>query len=204
VFPKLTAGWIMMTPAVADIDNDGKNEVAAVTREGGIFIWDTEGKYTVGSNGKPQTWPTFGHDNNNTSNLGHDAVAPAGITEYEWTSDGLTFRCPGDDDLNGRAKEIKVLGYSSPINVSNFKEATVLKTIANPATGNQLVYVNIPNDFAYYAVIAKDEAGNTTQLMLEGGPMTKEQIKAAGEAASDSGAGGGSSGLCFINSAVSL
>ncbi len=204
VFPKLTAGWIMMTPAVADIDNDGKNEVAAVTREGGIFIWDTEGKYTAGSNGKPQTWPTFGHDNMNTSNLGYDAVAPAGITEYEWTSDGLTFRCPGDDGLNGRAKEIKVLGYSSPINVSNFNEATVLKTIANPAAGNQLVYVNMPNDFAYYAVIAKDEAGNTSQLMLEGGPMTKEQIKAAGEASSDSGGGGGSSGLCFVNSAVSL
>jgi hypothetical protein len=200
VFPKLTAGWIMMTPTIDDIDGDGVNEVAAVTREGGIFIWDTEGKYTAGKDGRPQTWPTYGHDNWNTSNLGNDAIAPAGITEYEWTSDGFTFRCPGDDGLYGRAKELKIYGYSSPINNGNINEASLVKTITSPANGGLLVYLDIPNEFAYYAVIAKDDAGNTTQLMLEGGPMTKEQIKAAGEASSDDG--GGNSGLCFINLAI--
>ena len=204
VFPKLTGGWIMMTPAIADIDGDGKNEVAAITREGGIFIWDTDGGYTADSRGRPATWPTLGHDNCNTSNLGYDGTAPAGITEYEWTDEGLTFRCPGDDGFNGRAKEIKVLGYSSPINVGNSEQATLVKTITNPASGGQLVYVNIPNDFAYYAVIAKDESGNTSQLMIDGGPLSKEEIKASGEASSDDGGGGGSSGLCFINSVISL
>ena len=140
----------------------------------------------------------------NTSNLGYDGTAPAGITEYEWTDEGLTFRCPGDDGFNGRAKEIKVLGYSSPINVGNSEQATLVKTITNPASGGQLVYVNIPNDFAYYAVIAKDESGNTSQLMIDGGPLSKEEIKASGEASSDDGGGGGSSGLCFINSVISL
>jgi hypothetical protein len=203
VFPKLSAGWIMMSPAVSDIDGDGKNEVAAVTREGGIFIWDTDGQYTADSKGKPATWPTFGHDNCNTSNLGYDATAPAGITEYEWTPEGLTFRCPGDDGFNGRAREIKVLGYTSPINVGNREQASVLKTITNPASGGQLVYVDIPDDYAHYAVIARDDAGNTTQLMIEGGPLSKEEAKASGEASSDN-SGGGSSGICFISTAAGI
>ena len=194
-FPKMTAGSMMTTSAVADIDGDGNNEVAAITREGGIFIWNTPGKYTTKAN-----WPTYGHDNFNTSNLRIDAVAPAGITEYEWTIDGLTFKCPGDDGFIGKAKEIKILGYSFPINAGNFKIATVVKTITNPAEGGNLVYVNIPNDFAYYAVIANDKAGNTTQLMLDGGPMAREQIQAAGEDSTDDSSG--SSGWCFINSAL--
>jgi hypothetical protein len=194
-FPKMTAGSMMTTSAVSDIDGDGNNEVGAVTREGGIFIWNTPGKYTSKAN-----WPTYGHDNFNTSNLRVDGLSPAGINEYEWTTDGLTFICPGDDGFEGKAKEIKILGYSFPVNAGNYKNATVVKTITNPAEGGKLVYVKIPDNFAYYAVIAKDRAGNTSQLMLDGGPMAKEQIKAEAEGPTDDS--GRSSGWCFINSAL--
>ena len=60
--------------------------------------------------------------------------------------------------------------------------------------------MKIPDDFAYYAVIAKDKAGNTTQLMLDGGPMAKEQIQVEAEGSTDDSPS--SSGWCFINSAL--
>ena len=34
----------MFTPAVADIDGDGGVELAATTREGYLFVWDTPGR----------------------------------------------------------------------------------------------------------------------------------------------------------------
>jgi hypothetical protein len=38
-FPKFTGGWIFATPAVGDIDGDGRLDLVAVTREGYLFAW---------------------------------------------------------------------------------------------------------------------------------------------------------------------
>ncbi len=43
-WPKFTGGWTLFTPAVADLDGDGAVEVAATTREGYLFVWDTPGR----------------------------------------------------------------------------------------------------------------------------------------------------------------
>jgi hypothetical protein len=193
-FPKLSGGWVMTTPAVDDIDGDGKNELGTVTREGWIFVWDTEGKYTD----KP-SWPTYGHDNLTTSNLKTDAVAPAAVTEYKWEGDEFSFRCPGDDGFNGKAKTVSIYGYSEPINIGNISYASLLRQIT-PVNDGNTVYIQMPRDYECYAVVAVDEAGNRSQLPLAGGiPAGGQPISA--EAAPDDGGGGGG-GMCFINTAA--
>lgn len=36
---------LLAAPAVADLDGDGRVEVAATTREGYLFVWDTRGHW---------------------------------------------------------------------------------------------------------------------------------------------------------------
>ncbi len=89
-FPKLNGGWVMTTPAVADIDGDGLNEVVVVNREGGIFVWDTPGLALQGSD-----WPTYAHDNANTSNFGLNPVAPSGLVGPETAETAETAEAAG-------------------------------------------------------------------------------------------------------------
>jgi hypothetical protein len=76
-FPKLTGGWIASSAAVGDLDGDGRLELAAVTRNGWLFVWKTRGR----SDGR-MDWDSFHHDLRNTGNLaekldqGGDAFDP--------------------------------------------------------------------------------------------------------------------------------
>lgn len=184
----------MSSPAAGDIDNDGLNEIAVVTREGWLFVWETKGTYAARSD-----WPTYGHDNMTTSNLRTDAVPPANVTEYEWTDDGFTFRMPGDDGYKGKAKSVSIYGYDSPINAGNISNAILIKSVGTSANG-KMVYINMPDDYKCYAVIATDEAGNRNQLFLEGGLMTDSSGKGIKVSAEESDSGG-SGGNCFISTA---
>jgi hypothetical protein len=63
-FPKLTGGWIASTPTVGDLDGDGRIELAAITRNGWLFVWKTRGR----AKGR-MAWDSFHHDARNTGNL---------------------------------------------------------------------------------------------------------------------------------------
>jgi hypothetical protein len=43
-WPKFTGGWTLFTPAVADLGGHGSVAVAATTREGYLYVWDTSGR----------------------------------------------------------------------------------------------------------------------------------------------------------------
>lgn len=43
-FPKRTGGWTFGSPAAGDFDGDGRVDLAAVTREGFVFVWPTRGR----------------------------------------------------------------------------------------------------------------------------------------------------------------
>ncbi|MCA9621792.1 MAG: VCBS repeat-containing protein, partial [Myxococcales bacterium] len=62
-WPKFTGQWIIPTPAIGDMDGDGKLEVAVGTRNGWLYIWHSEGKVDG-----QVLWPSFHHDNRNTGN----------------------------------------------------------------------------------------------------------------------------------------
>ena len=64
-WPKFTGHWMVASPAAGDIDNDGLLEVVINTREGQLFVWDTEGPTHV--RGRPSVqWQKFHHDQWNT------------------------------------------------------------------------------------------------------------------------------------------
>jgi hypothetical protein len=192
-FPKLSGGWIMQSPCAGDIDNDKLNEVACVTREGWIFVWDTPGKYS-----SVPAWPGTGHDNFSSSNSGTDAVAPASVTDIEAFDGGIRFSCPGDDGYDGLARKVLIYGSDDPIDAETVKSAELVSEAA-PLKGGQEMSVNIEKGYRYYAVVAIDEAGNSSQL-----PLTAAEIPVTPEAEIDAGQGSdsGSSGWCFISSSL--
>ncbi|MDQ3876972.1 MAG: S8 family serine peptidase, partial [Actinomycetota bacterium] len=51
-WPKFTAGWMVVTPGTGDFDGDKTLDVAAVTRDGWLFVWKTSGDAC-----QDQEWP---------------------------------------------------------------------------------------------------------------------------------------------------
>jgi MYXO-CTERM domain-containing protein len=95
-FPKFTMGWVLGSPAVGDIDGDGKFDVSASTRDGWVFAWRTGG--TV--KGSIVEWPFHGHDLHNTANY-HSIVNP-----YAKTADPTptaTSDATGDGGCSARS-----------------------------------------------------------------------------------------------------
>ena len=71
-WPKFTGGWIFASPAVGDVDGDGKLEVSVLTREGWSFLWDTDSP-ACGTN---EEWWTARHDERGTGTHGTDSRPP--------------------------------------------------------------------------------------------------------------------------------
>jgi hypothetical protein len=70
-WPKQTGGWMMASVAVGEFDGDGLFEVAITTRDGWLFVWNTEGKV-----GSLFEWNGYGHDPHNTNTYGAMSATP--------------------------------------------------------------------------------------------------------------------------------
>ncbi len=95
-FPKLTHGWHIASPALGDVDGDGRTEVVATTREGWLFVWDTQGAADA------LPWARYGRDRRNSKNLasGVANVAPEvdELAGLGWTLEAIDAEV---DELRG-------------------------------------------------------------------------------------------------------
>ena len=95
-WPKFTGGWTQATPFVGDTDGDGTLEVAALTREGWSFLWETGTDACDGSN---EEWWTFHHDEFGSANYGTDARPPG-------TAEDLALADDGHPELDGAGRRL--------------------------------------------------------------------------------------------------
>jgi hypothetical protein len=63
-FPKFMGGWAFGAPSLGDMDGDGFLELAVTTREGYLFVWDTDGRV-----GQTRMWSTFKGNGQRTGRL---------------------------------------------------------------------------------------------------------------------------------------
>lgn len=145
-FPKQTGGWLFAPAGLSD-----DQRLAAITREGFLFEWDSEAP-------ECQTeWPTFRHDQQSTGNYDTDGTPPGAIEDLQLTSLGgnryrITFTSPGDDRLCGTPKQYLLRVGDTEIELGDPVEAgqTIRRNIALPddARGRRLT------------VLTADEVGN--------------------------------------------
>jgi hypothetical protein len=162
-FPKFTGGWLFATPAVGDVDGDGKLEITTLTREGNMFLWDTNNS-ACGTNDE---WWTSRHDEWNTGAYGTDTRPPGTPTGLTASSSGsgitLHWTAPGDDWLCGTASKYRVIESSSPI--EHPTDGTVVGEFnAGAAGASESQTIASPGGNVFFAVLYEDENGNWGHL----------------------------------------
>ena len=160
-FPKFTGGWLFATPAIGDVDGDGKLEITTMTREGNMFVWDTDSN-ACGTNDE---WWTSRHDEWNTGAYGTDSRPPGTPTGLTATASGsgveLQWTAPGDDWLCGTADKYRIITSNSPI--EHPTDGTVVGDFTAGAAGStESRTVASPGRFL--AVLYKDENGSWGHL----------------------------------------
>jgi hypothetical protein len=145
-FPKQTGGWLAAPAALA-----GDGRMAAMTREGYLFQWQTQAPAC-----QPE-WPSFRHDQQDSGNYNHDGTPPNGASNITLTALGggsyhLTFTAPGDDGSCGTPA-----AYLTRVNGK-----LVDLGLGSPVVGGSTFSgdITLPAGTRRLAIQARDEAGN--------------------------------------------
>lgn len=152
-FPKFTTGWVVFAPAVGDINSDGRNEVVALTREGYLFVWKTNG--TPAGNDE---WWRAGHDEHNTDAYGTDTRPPGAIRGLHLSSDGkrFSFRAPGGDWYAGKVDHYRVT-------IRRAHHPRKHRNVAATAAAGKRQSIRLPADAESVRIVAVDDAGNLSR-----------------------------------------
>jgi hypothetical protein len=157
-FPKFHSGWIVFGPAVGDLDSDGKSEVIAATREGYLYVWDSDGTHAGN-----QEWWSYRHDERNTANYGLDTRPPGVLRDAHLAAGGMqiTFDAPGDDWYGGTAGHYEAVSSGTAITPANFDSKDPLDGEPAPGgAGASETYAIPASAKRFVAIRAVDEAGN--------------------------------------------
>jgi hypothetical protein len=129
---KNTGGWTVDTPAVATVGADRHQKVATLTREGGLYLWQSTAPACAGA-----SWPRYKHDIWNSGNYTTGAGRPAAITDLRQAQSGTTvtlqFTAPNGNLFCGDAQGYEVrYSTSGPITNATRAAATPVPTGAGP------------------------------------------------------------------------
>jgi hypothetical protein len=164
-FPKFAGGWLSGVTPVGDIDGDGLLEIANWTREGNMFVWDTDVSACDGVN----EWPGFRHDDRNSGVYGNDARSPGPIRELSvgglplpGSPSTMHWKAPGGDGFCGQAHHYEVRASGAPVTEDNWDATQLLGTppASLPGTSESFTLPALPLGTAYLVVRAVDAAGN--------------------------------------------
>src|SRR5258708_19086000 len=158
-FPKWSGGFSLWTPAVGDITGKGTVDVAAVTREGYLHVWETPG--LASANKEAWHWH---QDDWNDGHYGQDTRPPAGIADLIVSDSGaeavLKFTAPGDNWNEGTAARYEIRRSSKPITQDDFAAATPVSVSQSPGVAGSHESITVPHVDGQdnYAVRAIDAA----------------------------------------------
>ncbi len=184
-FPKFTTGWVIYSPAVGDLDSDGKVEVAAMTREGYLMVWKTDGLASANDQ-----WWNARHDERNTGEYGLDTRPPGILRGPTVSASGtqLSWEAPGDDWYSGTADHYEIVTSNDPITPDNFDQADPLTGAPVPAAaGTQQILAVPAGAKRHVAIRAVDDAGNL-------GPVHDFDLGTTGDGGGGGAGGGGGTG----------
>jgi hypothetical protein len=151
-FPKYTGGWIGWSPAVGDLDGDGRNEVAALSREGYLFVWNTPGRA-----GASEAW-NWHQDDWHTGRHGTDTRPPAVPRAAPGKPGQVCWFAPGDDWMEGRAEHYSITAFARDPRAARHGRSAALEG-RQPGEAGTSDCVATPAWARYVTVQASDDAG---------------------------------------------
>jgi hypothetical protein len=126
-WPKFTGGWTFFTPGIGDVLADGHNDVAAITREGYLFLWRTPGRATVDE-------ASSYHQNDWHNGLyGTVTRAPGVPHSLRLSRRALCLRAPGGVGYSGTASRYEVRTFAARPRAGTFRRGRRLGLAARPA-----------------------------------------------------------------------
>lgn len=75
-WPRWSHGWVVATPAIGDLDRDGRLDVVVGTREGWLSAWRAAGPTRALDGTNPLVWPEYHRGGHNNASLA------AAVAEY--------------------------------------------------------------------------------------------------------------------------
>lgn len=137
-FPKLTGQWVVASPVVGDIDDDGALELVLATRLGDLHVWDMPGDACeAGLTGNPAVqWRKAIHDEWGTGVTGRDTLRPAAIADLAVAGNAdLSFSGVGDDGHCGDSDRYEVRSLAGAILDPDWSAGTPEATLPGGADG---------------------------------------------------------------------
>jgi hypothetical protein len=130
-WPKFTGGWTFWTPAVGDVYGDHHNEVAAITREGSLFVWRTPGQAA-----STEAWAYHQNDWHNGL-YGTNTRAPGVPRGLRVRAGHTCWSAPGASGYTGTAARYELRVFGRRPTPAGFARGRLIRGAPRPASSGR-------------------------------------------------------------------